>query len=92
MYFKSLTPGGYLGLKLRKLTLNFQAKKTFLTNKSLAEMNGLIDGEYPDEIEMLDGIVPTIPANHIYPPVPFAPIDSALTLATRNTAILHLSL
>ena len=43
-------------------------------------MNGLIDGEYPDEIEMLDGIVPTIPANHIYPPVPFAPIDSGLNV------------
>ena len=44
-------------------------------------MNGFVDGDFPDEMDVLDGIVPTLPANHIYPQVPFAPINPAHNIA-----------
>ena len=46
--------------------------------RSFSVINGLVDGDYPDEIDMLDGIVPTFTPNPSYPPAPFVPIDPAV--------------
>lgn len=47
-------------------------------------MNGLVDGDYPDEIEMIDGIAPSF-SSHNYNPAPFVPIDPALNTAYANS-------
>ena len=50
------------------------------------DVNGLVEGEYPDDVDMLDGIVPTLPANHIYPPMPFAPIDPSINVGYSDAS------